>query len=155
MPATYEQLHAALLAGLLSNVGLKDGQGDYRTAPYLGARGIRFWPWPGSSLSKKSSSWVVAAEIVETSRLFARTLGNVEPEWIEKTGAHLLKKSWSEPHWEKTVGYVVAYEKATLYGVPVYSQRRVDFSKKDPNLAREIFIRQGLVEEQLEIKASF
>lgn len=155
VPATYEQLHAALLAGLLSNVGLKDGQGDYRTAPYLGARGIRFWPWPGSSLSKKSSSWVVAAEIVETSRLFARTLGNVEPEWIEKTGAHLLKKSWSEPHWEKTVGYVVAYEKATLYGVPVYSQRRVDFSKKDPNLAREIFIRQGLVEEQLEIKASF
>lgn len=154
-PATYEQLHKALLSGLLSNVGLKDGQGDFRTAPYLGARGIRFWPWPGSSLSKKSSAWVMAAELVETSRLFARTIGNIEPEWVEKIGSHLLKKSWSDPHWEKSVGYVVAYEKATLYGIPVYSQRRVDFSTKDPKVAREIFIRQGLVEEQLDIKAPF
>lgn len=154
-PATYEQLHKALLTGLLGNVGFKNLDADFRTPPYTGARGIKFWPWPGSSIAKKSGKWIMASELMETSRLYARTIANIEPEWLEKVGAHLLKKSWSDPHWEKKAGHVVAFEKATLYGLPVYGQRRVDFSKKDPALARELFIREALVQEDYESRAPF
>lgn len=154
-PATYEQLHKALLSGLLGNIGMKDVQADYKTPPYIGARGIKFWPWPGSSLAKKGGKWIMASEIVETTRLFARTLANLEPEWIEKVGSHLIKKSWSDPHWEKKAGNVIALEKGTLYGLPVYTERKVDFSRKDPKTSREIFIRRALVEEELESQAPF
>jgi ATP-dependent helicase HrpA len=98
--ATYEQLHLALLTGLLGNVGYKSDDEPL----YLGARGIRFHLWPGSSLSKKAGRWVVAGELVETSRLFARTIANMQPEWLERVGGHLLKKSWGDPRWEKRVG---------------------------------------------------
>lgn len=154
-PATYEQLHKALLTGLLGNIGMKDMEADYKTPPYTGARGIKFYPWPGSTLAKKGGKWIMACEIVETTRLFARTLANLEPEWIEKIGEHLIKKSWSDPHWEKKAGNVIAYEKGTLYGLPIYSERKVDFSRKDPKLARELFIRRALVEEELESRAPF
>ena len=144
-PATPEQVHCALLAGLLGNVGLKADEDVH----YLGARGIKFHLWPGSPLAKKSAGrprWVMAAELVETSRLYARTLARIEPEWIERVGAHLLRKNWSDPHWEKKPARVVAFERATLYGITVYGQRRVDFGRIDARVARDIFIRSALVE---------
>jgi ATP-dependent helicase HrpA len=149
--ATYEQLHLALLTGLLGNVGYKSDDEPL----YLGARGIRFHLWPGSSLSKKAGRWVVAGELVETSRLFARTIANVQPEWMERVGGHLLKKSWGDPRWEKKSGQVSAYERATLYGLVVYSQRRTDYGKIQPAEAREIFIRSALVLGDFETRAPF
>ena len=149
--ATYEQLHLALLTGLLGNVGYKSDDEPL----YLGARGIRFHLWPGSSLSKKAGRWVVAGELVETSRLFARTIANVQPEWLERVGGHLLKKSWGDPRWEKKSGQVSAYERATLYGLVVYSQRRTDYGKIQPDEAREIFIRSALVQGDFETRAPF
>ena len=149
--ATYEQLHLALLTGLLGNVGYKSDDEPL----YLGARGIRFHLWPGSSLSKKAGRWVVAGELVETSRLFARTIDNVQPEWLERVGGHLLKKSWGDPRWEKKSGQVSAYERATLYGLVVYSQRRTDYGKIQPAEAREIFIRSALVQGEFETRAPF
>ena len=149
--ATYEQLHLALLTGLLGNVGYKSDDEPL----YLGARGIRFHLWPGSSLSKKAGRWVVAGELVETSRLFARTIANVQPEWLERVGGHLLKKSWGDPRWEKKSGQVSAYERATLYGLVVYSQRRTDYGKIQPAEAREIFIRSALVQGEFETRAPF
>lgn len=155
VPADYESLHASLLTGLLGNLGMRDLSADLRAAPYLGARGIRFWVWPGSSLAKKSGKWVMAAELVETSRLFARCVADIDPEWIERAALHLIKKSWSEPHWEKTRAEVVALERGTLYGLPVYADRRVQFAAHDPAVARDIFIRQALVEGQYETRAPF
>ncbi len=149
--ATYEQLHLALLTGLLGNVGYKSDDEPL----YLGARGIRFHLWPGSSLSKKAGRWVVAGELVETSRLFARTIANIQPEWLERVGGHLLKKSWGDPRWEKKSGQVSAYERATLYGLVVYSQRRTDYGKIQPVEAREIFIRSALVQGDFETRAPF
>ena len=149
--ATYEQLHLALLTGLLGNVGYKSDDEPL----YLGARGIRFHLWPGSSLLKKAGRWVVAGELVETSRLFARTIANVQPEWLERVGGHLLKKSWGDPRWEKKSGQVSAYERATLYGLVVYSQRRTDYGKIQPAEAREIFIRSALVQGEFETRAPF
>ena len=149
--ATYEQLHLALLTGLLGNVGYKSDDEPLS----LGARGIRFHLWPGSSLSKKAGRWVVAGELVETSRLFARTIANVQPEWLERVGGHLLKKSWGDPRWEKKSGQVSAYERATLYGLVVYSQRRTDYGKIQPAEAREIFIRSALVQGEFETRAPF
>ncbi|MFN7571274.1 MAG: ATP-dependent RNA helicase HrpA [Betaproteobacteria bacterium] len=154
-PATYEQLHLALLAGLLGNIGFKTLDADYREPPYAGARGIKFFVWPGSPLVKKAGRWVVAAELVETSRLFARTVANIEPQWLERAGAHLLKKSWAEPHWEKRAGQVMAFERATLHGLTVYAQRRVNFGVRDPKAAREIFIREALVAGELDTRAPF
>ena len=154
-PADYESLHASLLTGLLGNLGMRDLSADLRAAPYLGARGIRFWVWPGSALAKKAGKWVMAAELVETSRLFARCVADIEPEWIERAAQHLIKKSWSEPHWEKTRAEVVALERGTLYGLAVYSDRRVQFAPHDPAAARDIFIRQALVEEQYDTRAPF
>ncbi len=134
--ATFEQIHLALLTGLLGNIGLKADDEPY----YLGARGIKFYLWPGSALVKKAGKWVMAAELVETSRLYARCIARIEPEWIEKIGAHLLKKSLSEPHWEKRAAQVSAFERAVLYGLPIYHRRRVSFGKQDPARARELFI---------------
>ncbi len=150
-PATYEQMHLALLAGLLGNIGLKAEDDDY----YLGARGIRFWKHPGANLSKKPGRWLIAAELVETTRLFGRGLAAIEPQWIERLGGHLLKKQLLEPHWEKKAGEVVALERATLYGVLIYSGRRINFAKIDPVLSREIFIREALVAGEWESKLPF
>ena len=150
-PATYEQLHLSMLAGLLGNIGLKSDEDD----SYLGARGIRFHRHPGSHLSKKPGRWIVAAELVETTRLYARGIANIDPRWLEAVGGHLLKKQLLEPHWEKKAGQVVALERATLYGLVVYSNRRVDFGTVDPAAAREIFIREALVEGDWETKLPF
>jgi len=150
-PATYEQLHTALLTGLLGNIGFKAEDEPY----YLGARGIKFYLWPGSSLGKKAGKWVMAAELVDTSRLYARTLANIQPQWLERVGGHLLKKSYGEPRWEKRSAQVSASERATLYGLVVYSQRRVDYGKIDPKEAREIFIREALAAGQYETRAPF
>lgn len=154
-PATFEQVHLSLLAGLLGNVGFKTLDADYREPPYVGARGIKFFVWPGSPLAKKAGRWVMAAELVETTRLFARCVATIEPQWLERVGRHLLKKSWSDPHWEKKPAQVMAFERATLYGMVVYSQRRVEFGAKDPKTAREIFIREALVEGEYETQAAF
>lgn len=154
-PATYEELHRALLSGLLGNLGLRQLDADFRAPPYLGARGIHFWVWPGSALAKKGGKWIMAAELVETSRLFARCVADIEPEWVEAAALHLMKKSWSEPHWEKKRAEVVAFERGALYGMTVYAQRRVQFAPHDPKTAREIFIREALVEGEFETRAPF
>jgi len=151
----FEAVHLALLTGLLGNVGTRVLDADFREPPYSGARGIKFFVWPGSPLVKKAGRWLMAAELVETSRLFARTVAGIEPAWIEKVGSHLLKKSCSDPHWEKKAGQVIALERATLYGLTVYQQRRVHFGPTDPKAAREIFIRAALVEGELDTRAPF
>ncbi|WP_432380023.1 ATP-dependent RNA helicase HrpA [Duganella sp. P38] len=150
-PATYENLHMALLTGLLGNVGFKqeDDPG------FLGARGIKFNIWPGSSLSKKPGKWIMAAELVDTTRLYARCIAQIQPEWLEKVGGHLLKKSWGEPRWEKRSAQVTASERATLYGLVVYSQRRINYGLFNPAEAREIFIRDALVGGDYETRAPF
>jgi ATP-dependent helicase HrpA len=150
-PATYENLHMALLTGLLGNVGFKqeDDPG------FLGARGIKFNIWPGSSLSKKPGKWIMAAELVDTTRLYARCIAQIQPEWLEKVGGHLLKKSWGEPRWEKRSAQVTASERATLYGLVVYSQRRINYGLFNPAEAREIFIRDALVGGDYDTRAPF
>ncbi len=150
-PATYEQIHLALLSGLLGNIGFKSEDDPH----YLGARGIRFYIWPGSSLGKKAGRWVMAAELVDTARLYARCLAQIQPEWLERVGGHLLKKSYGEPRWEKRSAQVSAYERATLYGLVVYSQRRVDYARINPEHAREIFIRDALVGGDFDTRAPF
>jgi ATP-dependent helicase HrpA len=140
-PATYEQIHQAMLAGLLGNIGCKSDDEDW----YLGARGIKFWRHPGAHLSKKPGRWLVAAELVETTRLYGRGLAAIEPQWIPPLAGHLLKTQLLEPHWEKKAGEVVALERATLYGLVIYNQRRVAYGQVDPAAAREIFIREALV----------
>ncbi|MCY0386389.1 ATP-dependent RNA helicase HrpA [Robbsia sp. Bb-Pol-6] len=149
--ATYEQLHGSLLAGLLGNIGMKAEDEPH----YLGARAIKFHLWPGSTLGKKAGKWVMAAEMIETTRLYARCVAKIEPEWIERVGAHLLRKSLAEPHWEKKAGQVVAFERATLYGLPIYQRRRVEFGRQDPARARELFIRAALVEGEFETRLPF
>jgi ATP-dependent helicase HrpA len=150
-PATYEQLHCALLVGLLGNVGFKADDEPH----YLGARGIRFHIWPGSTLSKKAGKWVVAAELVDTNRLYARCVAQIQPEWLERVGGHLLKKSYGEPRWEKRSAQVAASERATLYGLVVYSQRRINFGQINPAEARDIFIRDALVAGEFDTRAPF
>lgn len=140
-PASYEALHLSLLAGLLGNVGCKHDTEDL----YLGARGIKFHRHPGAHLRKRPGRWIVCAELVETARLFGRGIATIEPGWLEQVGAHLLKKQLLDPHWEKNGARVVAFERATLYGLVVYSQRRVDYARVDPAGARQIFIREALV----------
>ncbi|THJ66173.1 ATP-dependent RNA helicase HrpA [Arthrobacter echini] len=138
----HEPIHISLLAGLLSNIGLY----DQRKREYAGARGTRFAIFPGSSLFKKSPDWVMAAELVETSRLWARVVARIDPLWAEQVAPHLVKRSYSEPHWSRKMGSVMAYEKVTLYGVPIVPQRRINYGRIDPELARELFIRHALVE---------
>ena len=150
-PATYEQLHLSMLSGLLGNVGCKLEDEDV----YLGARGIKFYRHPGAHLAKKPGRWILAAELVETTRLFGRGIANIEPQWIEQVAGHLLKKQLLDPHWEKKAAEVTALERATLYGIVVYSGRRVNFSRVDPHAAREIFIRQALVAGEWETTLPF
>ena len=139
--ADEDLIHQALLAGLLSHIGLRDR--DRRD--YLGARGARFAIFPGSGLFKKQPDFVIAAELVETSRLWGRQCAAVDPLWVERAGAHLVKRSWSEPHWSKKRAAVLAHERVTLYGVPLVADRLVNFGTQDPVLARELFIRHALV----------
>ena len=149
--ATDEQLHTALLVGLLGNIGFKSDEEPY----YLGARGIKFFIWPGSTLGKKAGKWVMAAELVDTTRLYARCVAQIQPEWLERVGGHLLKKSYGEPRWEKRTAQVSAFERATLYGLVVYSQRRINFGAINPVEAREIFIRDALVGGDFDTRAPF
>ncbi|CAL9475574.1 ATP-dependent RNA helicase HrpA [Streptomyces sp. enrichment culture] len=148
-----QQVHVSLLAGLLSHVGMKDvkttggesGKGSAKNE-YLGARNAKFAIFPGSALFKKPPRFVMSAELVETSRLWARVNARIEPEWIEPLAGHLLKRTYSEPHWEKDQAAVMAYEKVTLYGVPIVAQRKVNYGRVDPEVSRELFIRHALVE---------
>ncbi|KQR55761.1 ATP-dependent RNA helicase HrpA [Acidovorax sp. Leaf160] len=150
-PASYEQIHLSMLAGLLGNIGIKSEEEDW----YLGARGIRFYKHPGAHLSKKPGRWIVAAELVETTRLFGRGIAAIEPQWVEQIAGHLLKKQLLDPHWEKKAAQVSAVERATLYGLVIYNNRRVNFGKVDPHAAREIFIREALVGGQWETRLPF
>ncbi|NJC69032.1 ATP-dependent RNA helicase HrpA [Planosporangium thailandense] len=146
-PAEGTAIHQSLLAGLLSHLGMKDIQKkEQKQQDYLGARGAKFAIFPGSALFKKQPRWVMSAELVETSRLWARVNARIEPEWAEALAGHLVKRSYSEPHWEKKQGAVMAYEKVTLYGLPLVAQRKVNFGRIDAALARELFIRHALVE---------
>ncbi len=150
-PASYEQLHLSMLAGLLGNVGAKSDEEDW----YLGARGIKFYKHPGAHLNKKPGRWIIASELVETTRLFGRGIAAIEPQWLEQMGGHLLRKQLLDPHWEKKSAEVVALERATLYGIVVYNNRRVNFGKVDPHAAREVFIREALVGGNWETKLPF
>ncbi|MEX8504846.1 ATP-dependent RNA helicase HrpA [Leptothrix ochracea] len=150
-PASYEQLHLSMLAGLLGNIGCKSDDEDW----YLGARGIKFWRHPGAHLSKKPGRWLVAAELVDTTRLFGRGLAAIEPQWLPQIAGHLLKVQLLEPHWEKKAAEVIALERATLYGIVIYSNRRVNFGKVDAPAAREIFIREALVNGEWETRLPF
>jgi ATP-dependent helicase HrpA len=150
-PASYEQLHLSMLAGLLGNIGARSEEEDW----YLGARGIKFYKHPGAHLNKKPGRWIVAAELVETTRLFGRGIAAIEPQWIEQVGGHLLRKQLLDPHWEKKSAEVTALERATLYGLVVYNGRRINFGKIDPHAAREIFIREALVGGNWESKLPF
>jgi ATP-dependent helicase HrpA len=150
-PATYEQIHLSMLAGLLGNIGCKSEDEDW----YLGARGIRFYKHPGANLSKKPGRWIVAAELVETTRLFGRSIAAIEPQWLERVGGHVIKTQLLEPHWEKKAAEVIALERATLYGVVIYSNRRVNFGNVDAAAAREIFIREALVAGEWETRLPF
>jgi ATP-dependent helicase HrpA len=152
-PEGYRAIHRALLAGLLGNVGMRDEAGDPGAA-YLGARGIKFRIHPGS-WAKKAGKWIMAAELVETTRLYARTVAAIEPRWLEELGAHLIKRHRADPHWEKARAQVVALESGTLYGLPLYAARRINYGPFDPRLAREIFIRGALVAGELETRAPF
>ncbi|HMA07088.1 MAG TPA: ATP-dependent RNA helicase HrpA, partial [Ramlibacter sp.] len=150
-PAGYEELHKSMLAGLLGNIGCKLDEEDV----YLGARGIKFYRHPGAHLKKRPGRWVVCAELVETTRLFGRGIANIEPLWIEQVAGHLLKKQLLDPHWEKKAAEVMSLERATLYGLVVYSGRRVPFARVDLQGAREIFIREGLVAGQWDTRHPF
>jgi len=154
LPANYEQLHLSMLSGLLGNIGCKL-ETEGASGEYLGARGIKFYPHPGAHLVKKPGRWIVAAELVETTRLFGRGVAAIEPQWLEQVAGHLLKKQLLDPHWEKKVAEVTALERATLYGIVIYSGRRVNFGRVDMVAAREIFIRQALVDGQWETKLPF
>ncbi|MFF0022645.1 ATP-dependent RNA helicase HrpA [Streptomyces sp. NPDC005496] len=151
--APEQSVHVSLLAGLLSHVGMKDvketgGESGRATGKneYLGARNAKFAIFPGSALFKKPPRFVMSAELVETSRLWARVNARIEPEWVEPLAGHLLKRTYSEPHWEKDQAAVMAYEKVTLYGVPIVAQRKVNYGRIDPEASRELFIRNALVE---------
>ncbi len=150
-PASYDELHKSMLSGLLGNIGVKPDEEDI----YLGARGIKFHRHPGAHLSKKPGRWIVAAELVETTRLFGRGIANIDPQWIEQVAGHLLKKQLLDPHWEKKSAEVMALERATLYGLVIYSGRRVNFGRVDMQSAREVFIREALVAGQWDTKLPF
>jgi ATP-dependent helicase HrpA len=150
-PASYEQLHKSMLSGLLGNIGFKLEDDE----AYLGARGIKFYRHPGAHLKKRPGRWIVCAELVETTRLFGRGIANIEPQWVEEVAGHLLKKQLLDPHWEKKAAEVVALERATLYGLVIYSGRRVPFARADLQGAREIFLREGLVAGQWEARLPF
>ncbi|MBK5941526.1 ATP-dependent RNA helicase HrpA [Halochromatium roseum] len=147
---TYEEVHRALLTGLLSNIGRKDEQREYQ-----GARGGRFYIHPGSTLFAATPKWIICAERVETTRQYGRTCARVQPAWVEAAGQHLVKRSWSEPHWQSRAGQVAAFETVTLYGITLFSRRRVNYGPINPAEAREVFLRSALVEGDFETRAPF
>ncbi|WP_417069804.1 ATP-dependent RNA helicase HrpA [Niveibacterium terrae] len=150
-PAGYEAIHKALLTGLLGHIGCKVEDASGPTAgSYLGARAIKFWPHPGSYLKKTVGRWLMAAELVDTSKLYARCLAKIEPEWVEEVGAHLIKRSVYEPHWEKRFGAVRAWERGVLHGITLYPRRAVGYAEHDPKLCREMLIREGLVQADID-----
>ena len=153
-PATYEQIHLALLTGLLGFIAKKEEDEksqdrNSKTGGYVGARGIRPFIWPGSTIGKKAGAWILAGELQETSRMYARTIAKIEPQWVEKVATHRLIKSLSDPFWDNRQGEVLAFERGTLYGLPIYHGRRVRYEPHDPQEARELFIRQALVQEEM------
>ncbi|QKQ27794.1 ATP-dependent RNA helicase HrpA [Candidatus Reidiella endopervernicosa] len=149
-PAEYDAIHRALLSGLLGNIGFRDEKQSY-----LGARNSRFHVFPGSAQFKKPPKWLMAGALIETSKLYAHTIAAIKPEWIERLADHLVKRSYSEPHWEKRAGQVAASERVTLYGVTINPKRRVNFGPIKPDEAREIFIRSALVEGEFNCRAPF
>ena len=159
-PAEPASIHAALTAGLLSHVGLREGEGQARTrganwAQYQGARNSKFVLAPGSVLTKRPPRWIVVADLVETSRLFGRVAAKIEPEAIERVAGHLVQRNYSEPHWEARRGAVVAFERVTLYGLPLVPRRKVGYAQIEPELCRELFIRHALVEGDWQTRHHF
>ncbi|AKH38266.1 MULTISPECIES: ATP-dependent RNA helicase HrpA [Nitrosomonas] len=151
VPANYDEIHRALLAGLLGNIGFKsESEGEY-----LGARGIKFSIFPGSSLKKAKPKWIVAAELTETAKLYARCVAAIDPSWLENIAGRLCKKHYFDPHWEKQPAQVAAYERVTLYGLTIVPKRRVAYGRINPKEAREIFIRNALVAGEYATKAPF
>ncbi|MFH0934626.1 MAG: ATP-dependent RNA helicase HrpA [Pseudomonadota bacterium] len=150
-PATFEQIHKALLTGLLGNIGTRAVNEPY----YLGPREIKFFIASNSVLAKKGAKWVVAAEIVETTKLFARYVARIEPEWLEEVGAHLIKRSYFDAHWEKKAGQVAAWERSTLYGLLINPKKRVHYGPMNPEESREVFIREALVNGEFNTLAPF
>jgi ATP-dependent helicase HrpA len=146
----YESVHVAMATGLLSHVGFKD-----KNSEYLGARNSKFFLFPASALCKKPPKWLMAAELVETSRLFGRIAAKIEPEWLEPISQHLVNRSYSEAHWEKKRGSVVAFEKQTLYGLAIVGKRAVNYQQIEPQECRDIFIREALVNQQMQSKEAF
>ena len=151
LPASYEQIHKALLCGLLGNIGMKGVEGN----EYMGARGIKFYIAPNSVLAKKGPKWVVAGELIETHRLYARTVARIEPEWLEETGGHLIRRHYYDPHWEKKPAQVVAFERSTLHGLLLNAKKRVHYGPMNVPESREVFIRQALVEGEFDTRAPF
>ena len=151
-PASYEQIHKALLTGLLGNVGCKSID---REQYYLGAREIKFFIASNSVLAKKGAKWVVAAELTETTKLYARTMARIEPEWLEEVGVHLIKRHYFDPHWEKKAAQVAAWERSTLYGLVINPKKRVHYGPMNVAESREIFIRQALVTGEFNTMAPF
>ncbi|MFM2663383.1 ATP-dependent RNA helicase HrpA [Vibrio mediterranei] len=150
-PGSYQSVHTALLVGLLSHIGVKDQEKN----EYQGARNARFHIFPASGLFKKQPKWIMSAELVETSKLWGRIIAKIQPEWIEPLAKHLIKRSYSEPHWSKKRAAVMAHEKVMLYGVPIVPKRLVNYGAIDPVLSRELFVRSALVEGDWETKHAF
>ena len=149
--ATFEQVHKALLAGLLGNIGFKDGDND----SYAGARGIRFFVAPGSGLKKTRPKWVIAAELVDTSKLYARCVAKIEPDWIEPLARGLTESAYSDPRWDRKMGMVNAWERVSLYGLTIIPKRRVHYGSINPKESREIFIREALGNGEFDTRAAF
>lgn len=150
IPSSLVPVHQALLSGLLSHLGQQDENREFK-----GARGSKFFIFPGSALSKKPPKWLMSAELVETSRLFARMNARIDPLWIEPLAEHLLKRSYSEPHWEKKQGAVMAFEQVSLYGLSIVTKRKINFNQIEPHTCRELFIREALVNGDCAIKEKF
>ena len=153
--ASYESLHKSLLSGMLSQIGFKSEGSQSNPGEYLGARNRKFWIFPASGQYKKKPKWMMAAELVETSKLYARTVAKIEPQWIEEIGKPLLKYQYFEPHWQSQRGQVVAFEQSTLYGLIVNPKKRVNYANTHPEAAREILIQEALVEQKIRTKADF
>lgn len=149
-PAEYPQLHRALLSGFLSNIAMRDENHEY-----IGARGIRLYLFPGSGPFKSPPKWIMAAELVETARLYARDVAEIRPEWVEALAPHLVNRQYSEPHWEARRGQVGAYETVSLYGLVLIGRRKVNYGPIDPGLSREIFIREALVGQKIRTRGKF
>jgi len=149
--ANYEQIHKALLAGLLGNIGFKDGESE----SYAGARGIRFHIAPGSALKKTRPKWVIAAELVDTTKLYARCVAKIEPDWIEPLARSLTQSHYSDPRWDRKLAQVVAWERLSLYGLTIIPKRRVHYGPINPEESREIFIREALANMEFDTRGAF